>query len=62
MGLNPDNIFMIGTDRSQNLLGLCREKDLNNQVFTADSLYLPVRTGSFDYVISIAVIHHFSTP
>jgi ubiquinone/menaquinone biosynthesis C-methylase UbiE len=53
---------MIGTDRSQNLLGLCREKDLNNQVFTADSLYLPVRTGSFDYVISIAVIHHFSTP
>ena len=27
----------------------------------ADSLKLPVRSGTFDRVISIAVIHHFST-
>jgi len=27
----------------------------------ADSLKLPLRSGHFDAVISIAVVHHFST-
>jgi alkylated DNA repair protein alkB family protein 8 len=30
-------------------------------VFWCDSLKLPVRSGIFDSVISIAVVHHFST-
>lgn len=54
------NIFTIGTDRSVNLLSCARQKDPNNQVFAADSLKLPFRSGVFDSVISIAVIHHFS--
>lgn len=53
---------MVGTDRSENLLKICREKSISSQLFTADSLKLPLRDRSFDYVISIAVIHHFSTP
>ncbi|OLN95362.1 tRNA (carboxymethyluridine(34)-5-O)-methyltransferase [Colletotrichum chlorophyti] len=34
----------------------------NNQVLVADSLALPYRPSSFDFAISIAVIHHLSTP
>ncbi|KRX00371.1 hypothetical protein PPERSA_10870 [Pseudocohnilembus persalinus] len=52
--------FMIGTDRSQNLIEICREREPNCQVFSADSLKLPWRSGIFDAAISIAVIHHFS--
>lgn len=51
---------MLGTDRSENLLKICKEKNENYQVFSADSLRLPLKSGSFDAVISIAVIHHFS--
>ena len=54
-----DNILNIGTDRSSNLLEICKTR--NYDVFVADSLNLPFRTGLFDSVISIAVIHHFST-
>lgn len=59
MGVNP-NLFMVGTDRSKGLLDTAREKDINYQLFAADSLRLPVRSSIFDCVISIAVIHHFS--
>ena len=52
---------MIGTDRSFNLIGLCRERSKNFQTFVADSLKLPLRSNSFDSLISIAVIHHFSS-
>ena len=31
------------------------------EVAAADSLWLPYRTGSFDAVISIAVLHHISS-
>lgn len=51
---------MIGTDRSYNLIDICREREQTCQVFAADSLKLPWRSGVFDAVISIAVIHHFS--
>lgn len=57
--VNPD-LIMVGTDISNNLLKFCVERKAT--VFRADSLHLPVKTGSFDYVISIAVVHHFSTP
>lgn len=56
-----DNIFSFGTDRSFNLISICKEKSKNNQLFVADSLRLPIRSETFDSVISIAVVHHFST-
>jgi tRNA (uracil-5-)-methyltransferase TRM9 len=52
---------MIGTDRSFNLIELAKQKEKSYQTFVADSLILPIRSDSVDYVISIAVIHHFST-
>ena len=52
---------MIGTDRSFNLIELAKQKEKFYQTFVADSLILPIRSNSVDYVISIAVIHHFST-
>ena len=55
-----ENILMFGTDRSGNLLSIAKEKNINSQCFVADSLKLPIRSESFDAVISIAVIHHFS--
>lgn len=60
LGVNP-RIQMVGTDRSFNLIGICRERSKNFQTFVADSLKLPLRSASFDSLISIAVIHHFST-
>jgi ubiquinone/menaquinone biosynthesis C-methylase UbiE len=53
---------MIGTDRSHNLITCAKEKDVGSEVFSADSLRLPMRNECVDYVISIAVVHHFSTP
>lgn len=61
LGCNRQNVFSIGTDRSINLLGICRDRDKDFQTFYCDSLKLPVRDESFDSCISIAVIHHFST-
>ena len=52
---------MIGTDRSFNLIGCSRERNKSFQTFVADSLNLPMRQQSVDSVISIAVVHHFST-
>lgn len=51
---------MVGTDRSENLIKISKEKDKEYQVFTADCLKLPFRSAMFDAAISIAVIHHFS--
>mmetsp|Transcript_765 Transcript_765/g.1365 ORF Transcript_765/g.1365 Transcript_765/m.1365 type:complete len:148 (+) Transcript_765:1388-1831(+) len=61
LGCNKERLFTIGTDRSFNLIDLAKQKDLSFQTFVADSLILPLRPGVFDRVISIAVIHHFST-
>ncbi|XP_071990509.1 probable tRNA methyltransferase 9B [Engystomops pustulosus] len=36
-------------------------KNLNYEVMVCDGLQLPYRDGCFDAVLSIAVIHHFST-
>ena len=55
-----NNVYMFGTDRSENLLKICNEKIINANLFVADSLYLPIRSNSFDAAISIAVVHHFS--
>lgn len=50
--------MMVGTDISENLLKICKERGC--EVFTADSLILPIKSCSFDHAISIAVLHHFS--
>lgn len=60
LNLNPD-LVMIGTDITLNLLKICYEEK-NANVFRADSLFLPVKSNILDYVISIAVVHHFSNP
>ena len=59
LDVNP-NIYTFGTDRSGNLLEICRDRIKGSQLFIADSLYLPLRSSSFDAAISIAVVHHFS--
>ncbi|KAI8136768.1 S-adenosyl-L-methionine-dependent methyltransferase [Fennellomyces sp. T-0311] len=59
MGVNP-NILMLGSDRSANLINIVRERGFEGMV--ADGLNLPYRDNRFDFVVSIAVIHHFSTP
>ncbi|NXW59405.1 ALKB8 protein, partial [Eurystomus gularis] len=49
----------VGCDRSKNLVDICGEKEF--QAFVCDALSVPIRSGSCDACISIAVIHHFST-
>ncbi|KAG8452956.1 hypothetical protein GDO86_004674 [Hymenochirus boettgeri] len=58
LGINKD-LYMIGCDRSKNLVDICREKKF--EAFVCDALSVPFRTGTFDACISIAVIHHFAT-
>ena len=52
-------LLQVGCDRSKNLVDICGEKDC--QAFVCDALSVPIRSGSCDACISIAVIHHFST-
>eukprot|EP01080_Neovahlkampfia_damariscottae_P011306 gene11306-4117_t len=56
---NKKEITMIGSDLSEGLIKICRDRNL--QCFVADGLLLPYRSNTFDSAISIAVIHHFST-
>ena len=48
-----------GCDFSENLVGICQNKNLN--VIEGDILNIPFEDNSFDYTICIAVIHHLST-
>ncbi|XP_004605211.2 alkylated DNA repair protein alkB homolog 8 isoform X2 [Sorex araneus] len=58
LGLNTE-LFMIGCDRSHRLVDICRERQF--QAFVCDALAVPIRSGSCDACISIAVIHHLAT-
>ncbi|XP_010222821.1 PREDICTED: alkylated DNA repair protein alkB homolog 8 [Tinamus guttatus] len=58
LGINKD-LYMIGCDRSKNLVDICGKKGF--QAFVCDALAVPIRSGSCDACISVAVIHHFST-
>ncbi|XP_071478397.1 tRNA (carboxymethyluridine(34)-5-O)-methyltransferase ALKBH8-like [Diadema antillarum] len=58
LGVNR-HLCMIGCDRSNQLIGICRGRSLEG--FVCDSLSLPVRDRSVDACICIAVIHHLST-
>ncbi|CAI4217264.1 unnamed protein product [Parascedosporium putredinis] len=75
VGVNP-NLTILASDRSASLCRLARENTNPSpprgepghqplhgaDVCVADSLSLPFRSSSADFVISIAVVHHFSTP
>lgn len=52
-------VIQIGCDRSEGLLKVCRERGIN--AFQCDCLAVPIRTGSVDGIISIAVIHHLAS-
>ncbi|KAM6291258.1 tRNA (carboxymethyluridine(34)-5-O)-methyltransferase ALKBH8 isoform 2-T2 [Porphyrio hochstetteri] len=58
LGVSND-LYVVGCDRSKNLVDICGEKDF--QAFVCDALSVPMRSGCCDACISIAVIHHFST-
>ncbi|XP_061923234.1 alkylated DNA repair protein alkB homolog 8-like [Entelurus aequoreus] len=59
LAANPE-VFSVGCDRSSSLLQICADRGF--QAFVSDALNVPLRTASCDACISIAVIHHFSTP
>jgi tRNA (uracil-5-)-methyltransferase TRM9 len=58
--VNQD-VFIIGSDRSSNLVKIAAQHEPHSAV-VADTLTLPHQVGRFDFAISIAVVHHLSTP
>jgi tRNA (uracil-5-)-methyltransferase TRM9 len=56
-----ENVFIVGSDRSSNLVKIASQHEPHAAV-VADTLALPHQTERFDFAISIAVIHHLSTP
>ncbi|KAJ3169403.1 Alkylated DNA repair protein alkB 8 [Geranomyces variabilis] len=59
LGVNPD-VFTVGSDRSDKLIDIVRERGFEAMV--CDNLRLPYRDSCFDFITSIAVIHHMSSP
>ncbi|RKP34011.1 uracil-5--methyltransferase TRM9 [Dimargaris cristalligena] len=59
MGVNR-KLMVLGSDRSIGLLEITQGRGF--EATLADNLALPYRSDRVDFVISIAVIHHFSTP
>lgn len=57
--VNPA-LHIFASDRSAELVKLARAERAG-EVSVADGLALPYRGGVFDFVISIAVVHHLST-
>ena len=53
------SIFKIGSDYSQELLQVAKSR--GREVVACDNLALPFRDNCYDALISIAVIHHFSS-
>ncbi|KAF2462671.1 S-adenosyl-L-methionine-dependent methyltransferase [Lindgomyces ingoldianus] len=60
LAVNP-RVFIVGSDRSTNLVKIAKAYH-SHSVIVADSLSLPHPSKTFDFAISIAVIHHLSTP
>ncbi|KAJ3095013.1 tRNA methyltransferase, has a role in tRNA modification [Physocladia obscura] len=58
LGVNPD-VFTIGSDWSSNLASIAHSRGF--EALVADNLSLPFRPNAFDFVLSIAVIHHFAS-
>ncbi|KAH7822015.1 putative tRNA methyltransferase Trm9 [Monocercomonoides exilis] len=57
--VNP-NVIMHGSDASENLLKIAIQTGMD--CITCSNIHLPYKSNSMDGFISIAVIHHFSTP
>ncbi|GAB7352972.1 hypothetical protein MBLNU459_g3541t2 [Dothideomycetes sp. NU459] len=60
LAVNP-SVFIVGSDRSANLTKIASTRQPHAAV-VADILDLPHQCGTFDFAISIAVVHHLSTP
>ncbi|EME47861.1 hypothetical protein DOTSEDRAFT_78040 [Dothistroma septosporum NZE10] len=60
LAVNPD-VFIVGSDRSCNLVSIASQHQPHAAI-VADILDLPHRIHHFDFAISIAVVHHLSTP
>lgn len=60
LGINKD-IYILGSDRSDGLIGCAHEIDSGYNVLVADGMNLPHRDNTFDFAISIAVVHHWTT-
>ena len=54
-----DKCSIAGIDKSENLTSICQSRGLN--VACADVGNIPYEDNSFDYIISIAVIHHLDS-
>ncbi|KAI4202171.1 MAG: hypothetical protein LQ346_002023 [Caloplaca aetnensis] len=59
LSVNP-HVFIIASDRSENLVKIANRHQPHASV-VADNLLLPHPLASFDFAISIAVVHHLST-
>jgi alkylated DNA repair protein alkB family protein 8 len=59
LGVNS-SLAMLGNDQSEPLLAIARSR--THEVAVMNALALPIRDNSCDAAISIAVVHHFSTP
>ncbi|KAK4936642.1 tRNA methyltransferase, has a role in tRNA modification [Elasticomyces elasticus] len=60
LAVNP-NVFIVASDRSSNLTTIA-SKHQPHYALVADGLALPHPRAVFDFAISIAVVHHLSTP
>ncbi|KXS18841.1 S-adenosyl-L-methionine-dependent methyltransferase [Gonapodya prolifera JEL478] len=58
LGVNK-KLFIAGSDRSFNLSKIAHERGF--ECLVCDNLKLPYRDDSFDFVLSIAVIHHMAS-
>lgn len=57
----PRNLRFVGVDYCAALARLCATSRPKAEALIGDNLCLPFREKCFDYALSIAVIHHFST-
>ncbi|OLL22068.1 tRNA (carboxymethyluridine(34)-5-O)-methyltransferase [Neolecta irregularis DAH-3] len=53
-----NDILIIGSDRSSNLVDIARTK---GEAVVSDGIAIPHPASRFDFCLSVAVIHHFST-
>jgi len=52
----------VASDRSSNLVDIAAQHHTPHQAIVADTTALPHPESAFDFAISIAVVHHLSTP
>jgi SAM-dependent methyltransferase len=57
-----NDITVIGNDTCQELLHIIVYKNKHANILQANGLHLPYKSETFDAVISVAVMHHLSTP